>query len=70
MYLSTQEAAEILGVSRPRVLKLIYDKRLPAAKKKGISGWLIEEKALELVKNRKNGRPKKVNAIKKLRYGE
>lgn len=66
MIISTEEAAVILGVSRVRVLQLIYDKRLKAKKRKGITGWLIDEKDVHLVEIKKRGRPKKNRS---LRYG-
>jgi excisionase family DNA binding protein len=56
-YLTTKEAAGILNLSRNRVLDLIRFDRLPAQKVGGI--WLIKESDLELVKDRKPGRPRK-----------
>ena len=55
--LSAKQAAEILGVHHSRVRVLIKEKRLPAQKIGG--AWIIKEKDLELVKDRKPGRPKK-----------
>lgn len=53
--LTTQETADELGVSPRRVRELITDGRLPAEKKG--RDYLINEKDLKLVKNRKPGRP-------------
>lgn len=61
--LSTEEAAERLGVAGSRIRQLIKEGRLPAKKIGG--GWVIAGKDLELVKDRKPGRPKKVAAKKK-----
>ncbi len=55
--LSAKQAAEILGVHHSRVRVLIKEKRLPAQKIGG--AWIIKEKDLEKVKDRKPGRPKK-----------
>jgi len=67
MIISTEEAAEILGVSRTRVLKLIKEGRLKATKRKGIIGWLIDDKNVYLLEIKKVGRPKKNRS---LRYGK
>ena len=56
--LSVIEAAEKLGVSRIRVNQFIDEGRLPA-QKVGRS-YVILESDLELVKDRKTGRPPKV----------
>lgn len=56
-YLTTHEAARILGVTPERVIALIKAKRLPAEKVSGV--WIIKESDLELVKDRKPGRPRK-----------
>ncbi len=61
MVLTTAQAAEKLGISPRRLLDLIQAKRLPA--KPFGRTYMIEEKDLKLVKNRKPGRPKL--AIKK-----
>jgi excisionase family DNA binding protein len=55
--LTTKEAAKQLGVSRRRVLALIQTERLPA--QKFGRDYMIKEKDLKLVENRKVGRPKK-----------
>ena len=56
--ISAKQAAEILGVHHSRVRVLIKEKRLPAQKIGG--AWIIKEKDLEKVKDRKPGRPKKL----------
>jgi excisionase family DNA binding protein len=53
--LTTKQAAETLGVTPRRVLQLIYNKRLPAEKHG--RDWAIKAEDLELVRNRKIGRP-------------
>jgi excisionase family DNA binding protein len=58
-FLTTLEAAARLGVSRRRVIALIEAGRLPATKFG--KAYMIKEKDLELVKDRKVGRPKKVS---------
>ena len=55
--LSVKESAEILGVNRQRVQALITEGRLPA--KKIGNSYVIKESDLELVKDRKTGRPPK-----------
>ena len=55
--LTTSEAAERLGVTRWRVSQLINDGRLKAEKYGQI--YLISEKDLVTVAERKNGRPPK-----------
>ena len=55
--LTTAEAAKELGVSPMRIRSLIYEGRLEA--KKHGRDWLIEPEALEAVRVRKWGRPKK-----------
>lgn len=55
--LTTKDVAERLGVSIRRVHALIYDERLPAQKYG--RDYLINEKDLKLVENRKPGRPSK-----------
>jgi excisionase family DNA binding protein len=55
--LTTQEVAERLGVTVGRVHHFISEGRLPSAEKKG-RDYLIDDKDLKLVKNRKPGRPK------------
>jgi len=56
-FLTTLEAAQILGVNRSRVLQFILNGRLPAQK----FGWqwMIKKRDLEKLKDRKPGRPKK-----------
>jgi excisionase family DNA binding protein len=56
-YISTPEAAEILGVSRQRVLQLIHQKRLKATKVASV--YLIKKSDLANIEARKPGRPPK-----------
>ena len=55
--LTTQDAAERLGVSQSRIYQLIDEERLPAQKVG--RDYLIDANDLKLVENRKAGRPKK-----------
>ena len=55
--ISTKEAAEKLGISMLRVQQLIWQQRLPAQKIG--RDYVINENDLELVKDRKTGRPPK-----------
>lgn len=56
--LTAKQVAEKLGVNDSRVRQLINGKKLPAEKYGNL--WLIDEKDLELVKDRKpTGRPPK-----------
>jgi excisionase family DNA binding protein len=55
--LSTREAAEILEISDARVRQLIYAGKLPSQKIGQMN--LIKKSDLELVKDRKTGRPPK-----------
>lgn len=54
-YISTSQAATLLGISRSRVLKLIKDERLPAQKVG--RDWIIDPDDLEKVAIRKPGYP-------------
>lgn len=56
--LTTSEVAERLGITARRVRALIQAQQLPAEKKG--RDYLINEKDLKLVKNRKPGRPRRV----------
>jgi len=56
-FLTTQDAAQKLGVTPTRVRALIQSQRLPATKFSGV--WMISEKDLVLVQNRKPGAPRK-----------
>jgi excisionase family DNA binding protein len=58
--LSVKQAAAALGVNRQRVQQLIESKRLPAEKVGAI--YVIREIDLELVRERKVGRPPKAKA--------
>lgn len=62
--LTTAEVAERLGVHRTRVNVLINEGRLPA--QQFGRAYLVDEKDLKLVENRKTGRPRK-DAAKNLR---
>ena len=53
--LTTKEAAKILEISQRRVQALVTAGRLPAVKMGGV--YLIKEKDLKLVVERKPGRP-------------
>lgn len=56
--LTARQAAEKLGVNDSRIRQLIGTGKLPAEKYGNL--WLVDEKDLELVKNRKpTGRPRK-----------
>jgi excisionase family DNA binding protein len=55
--LSTSEAAERLKISSIRIRQLIREGRLPAQKVG--RDYIIQEKDLELVEDRRNGRPPK-----------
>jgi excisionase family DNA binding protein len=55
--LTTEQVAEKLGVSRRRVLAMIASVRLPAQRYG--HQWLIDSRSLELVRDRKAGRPRK-----------
>lgn len=55
--IGTKEASERLEISQKRVQALIKNGQLPAEKVG--RDWLIKESDLELVKERKVGRPKK-----------
>jgi excisionase family DNA binding protein len=55
--LSVKEVAAILGVNHQRVQALISQGRLPAQKIG--NSYVIKESDLELVKERKTGRPPK-----------
>ena len=62
MNITTIQAASILGVNQSRVRQLILRGRLPAQKIG--RDWMIEEKSLDNLKNRKSGRPKIINQEK------
>ena len=55
--LSVTQAARILNDNTSRVRALIRSKRIKAEKVGGV--WVMQRKALEAVKVRKAGRPKK-----------
>jgi excisionase family DNA binding protein len=62
MALTTAQAAKKLGISPRRLLDLIQAERLPA--QPFGRTYMIEEKDLKLVKNRKPGRPKNTQGKK------
>ncbi len=57
-FLTTKEVAEKLGVTVGRVQQFIAEGRLPATKVGQTN--LVKESDLKLVKNRKTGRPSKM----------
>lgn len=56
-WLTTQQAAEKLGVTAGRIRQMIVDKQLPTAKFGHVH--MIKKSDLKLVENRKVGRPPK-----------
>ena len=54
--LTTCQAGKLLGVNDSRIRQFILQGRLPAIKFGAV--WMIRERDLEKVKNRKPGRPK------------
>ncbi|HEY0321685.1 MAG TPA: helix-turn-helix domain-containing protein [Pyrinomonadaceae bacterium] len=58
-FLTTKQAAERLGITSRRVQALVTAGRLPA--QKFGRDYMIREKDLKLVENRKVGRPKKTS---------
>lgn len=56
-YLSLKEAADKIGLSRQRILKLVATNQLPATKIG--SYWVVKESDLSLIHERKPGRPPK-----------
>ena len=60
--MTTNDAAAQLGVSQRRVIALITDGRLPAQKIG--RDYLIQERDLDLVVDRKPGRPPKQTSTK------
>jgi excisionase family DNA binding protein len=59
-YLTTKQAAERLGITPRRVQALIEAERLPA--QKFGRDYMIREKDLKLIEERKVGRPKKAKS--------
>jgi excisionase family DNA binding protein len=53
--ISSRQAADKLGVTQRRIVALIKGGRLPAQRLG--REWMIDEKSLRLVANRKPGRP-------------
>ena len=62
-YISVSEAAEILSISRQRVLQLIEAGRLKA--RKVGNTYIIARSALQAVEDRKPGRPAKTKEARK-----
>ena len=60
--IGTKEAATRLSISQQRIQALIKNGQLPAEKVG--RDWLIKESDLELVRNRKPGRPPKAKGEK------
>lgn len=58
-YISTNEAAGVLGITRQRVLQLIMSGRLPAEKFANI--YMIRRTDLRQVEDRTPGRPPKAS---------
>ena len=56
-YISTNEAADVLGITRQRVLQLITSGRLPAEKFANV--YMIRRADLRQVEERTPGRPPK-----------
>ena len=63
--ISAADAAKRLNVTSSRVRKMIASGRLKATKVGNM--WLIDPKDLEVVKDRKVGRPRKSRKVRKLR---
>jgi excisionase family DNA binding protein len=66
--LTTQQAAEKLGISDARIRQLILNGRLPAQKLG--RDLFIEESDLRLVSERRPGRPRKVGTAKAKKAGK
>lgn len=66
--LNTKQVAERLNVSERRIRQFIAQGRLPAIKL--ARDWMIKEKDLEKVKDRKPGRPKKHSQKLKRKGGD
>ena len=62
-YISTNEAAAALGVTRQRVLQLIQDGRLPAEKFANV--YMIKPGDLDKIEEKPMGRPPTKKAAKK-----
>lgn len=65
--LSTTEAGAVLGVSSRRVLALIEASRLPAQRVGG--RWVVRVRDLERVRERRNGRPRRTDALSLITCG-
>jgi excisionase family DNA binding protein len=62
-YITTNEAADSLGVSRQRVLQLIQDGRLKAEKFANV--YMIQRADLNHIEGKPMGRPPNAKATKK-----
>ena len=62
-YITTNEAAGVLGVTRQRVLQLIQDGRLKAAKFANV--YMIRRGDLDNIEEKPMGRPPKAKAPEK-----
>jgi excisionase family DNA binding protein len=66
-YVSVNEAAEIKGVTRQRILQYINDGRLPAQKFADV--YMIRRKDLDAIELKAPGRPRKRETEKVSKYG-
>ena len=62
-FITTNEAADVLGVTRQRVLQLIADGRLKAEKFANV--YMIRRPDLDLIEAKPMGRPPKAKAEEK-----
>jgi excisionase family DNA binding protein len=67
-YITTIEAAGVLGVTRQRVLQLIQDGRLKAEKFANV--YMIQRGDLDHIEGKPMGRPPKVKAGRDVKKGE
>jgi excisionase family DNA binding protein len=63
-YISTNDAADRLGITRQRVLQLINSGRLPAEKFANV--YMIKPADLKQVENRPQGRPPGIKTVKEV----
>jgi excisionase family DNA binding protein len=61
-YVSVNEAAEIKGVTRQRILQYINDGRLPAQKFADV--YMIRRQDLDTIELKSPGRPRKARGVK------
>ncbi len=62
-FLTTNEAAQILGITDTRIRQLILSGKLPS--KKFGRDHMISREDLSLIENRRNGRPSKAKMERK-----